>query len=189
MRVSRLRLLGAAVLTALLTSCPETSVPDNFGSSAVKLKSSEWEGKWHPADEPKEFFTLHVRDASKGTLEFRIANEHEPSKKPEIYTLTLRETGAKSGGNLHFAILKDTAKSDDGTLHLIRPAKDDAFLLWSINSEAVTTALKSGELWGSIQPDEDGTHNRLNADPRNYAALLAPRFWKWTEPSLLLRSR
>lgn len=184
-----LRFVGSILLASLLTACPETYVPDNFGTAAASLNSTDWDGQWHPVDEPKEGFTFRVRDAVEGVLELQETAAEDPKKKAELFTLTLRETGAKSEEKLRFAILKDTAKTDDGTLHLVRPAKDHVFILWAINSDAVTAALKSGELQGTVIPDKDGPHNKLAADPKNYAQLLAPRFWKWTEPTVMLRSR
>jgi hypothetical protein len=189
MMTNILRFVGSILLVTLFTACPETYVTDNFGASAVSLKNTDWDGQWHPADEPKEDFTFRVRDASHGILELQETTTKDPKKKPEIFTLSLRETGTKSEEKLYFAILKDTTKTDDGTLHLIRPAQENVFILWAIDSDAVTAALKSGELQGTIVPDKDGPHNKLAADPKNYPQLLAPKFWKWTEPIVMLRSK
>jgi len=189
MNTHLLRFVGSILLVTLLTACPETYVPDNFGTSAASLKSTDWDGQWHPADEPKEVFTFRVRDAAQGILELQEATSKDPKKKPELFTLTLRETGTKSEEKLYFAILKDTAKTDDGTLHLVRSAKGNVFILWAINSDIVTAALKSGELQGVVIPDKDGPHNKLAADAKNYPQLLAPKFWKWTEPTVMLRTK
>jgi hypothetical protein len=187
MKTNLLRLATGLAFAVLLTACPETYVPDNFGTSALSLKAADWEGNWHPADDPKEVFTFRVRDAEQGMIELQEANPKDAKKKPEIFTLSLREAGTKTDEKVHFAILKDTSKKDDGTLHLILPSKDEVFILWAINHEAVTAAIKSGELKGSILPDKDGPHNSLASDPNNYPKLLAPKFWKWTEPMVMLR--
>jgi len=41
-------LLGLLATAALfgLTSCPETSVPRDFGAKPLKLKSDDWAGTW-----------------------------------------------------------------------------------------------------------------------------------------------
>ena len=181
------RLAAGLALTLLLTACPETYVADDFGAAAVKLKSADWEGSWHPADEADEVFTFHVRDAEKGLLELHEAASKDKTKKPEVFTLTLRDSGIKSESKLLFAILKDSAKPENGTLHLLRRSDDDVFLLWAIHYDAVTAAIKSGELKGSVLSDKDGPHNSLASDPANYPKLLDPKFWKWTEPSVLVR--
>jgi hypothetical protein len=85
------------------------------------------------------------------------------------------------------AILKDTSKPDIGTLHLIRSPKSGVFILWSINHDVVTAAIKSGELQGSITPNKDGPHSSLATDPQNYPKLLSLKFWKWTEPAVMTR--
>ncbi len=181
------RLAAGLALTLLLTACPETYVADDFGSAAVKLKPTDWEGSWHPADEVDEAFTFRVRDAEKGQLELHEATPKDKTKKPEVFTLTLRDSGIKSESKLLFAILKDTAKPENGTLHLLRRSKDDVFLLWAINDDAVTAAIKSGELKGRVLPDKDGPHHSLASDAANYPKLLDPKFWKWTEPTVMMR--
>jgi len=187
MKTHFFRLAASLALTLLLTSCPETYVADDFGSAPVKLKPAEWEGSWHPADDADEVFTFRVRDAAQGLLELQEGVPKDKTKKPEVFTLTLRDSGIKSDSKLLFAIFKDTAKPENGTLHLLRRSDDDVFLLWAIHHDAVTAAIKSGQLKGSILPDKDGPHNSLASDPANYPKLLDPKFWKWTEPSLLVR--
>ncbi len=187
MNTSFLRLAASLALILLLTACPETYVADDFGSAPVKLKAAEWEGSWYPAEEADEVFTFCVRDAAQGLLELQEATPKDKTKKPEVFTLALRETGTKTDSKLLFAILKDSAKTENGTLHLLRRSDDNAFLLWAINQDAVTAALKSGELQGTSKPDKDGPHHTLASDPANYPKLLDPKFWKWTEPSVLIR--
>ncbi len=87
-----LRFVGSILLVILFTACPETYVPDNFGTSAAILKSTDWDGQWHPDDEPKEVYTFRVRDAAEGILELQETAAKDPKKKPELFTLTLRET-------------------------------------------------------------------------------------------------
>ena len=187
MKTSLVRLFSSLALVTLLTACPETYVADDFGTAPAKLKSTEWEGSWHPADDADEIFTFRVRDAEKGQLELQEAEPKDKTKKPELFTLTLRESGIESESKLIFAILKDTAKPENGTLHLLRRSDDDVFLLWAISDDAVTAAIKSGELKGSVLTDKDGPHNSLVSDSANYPKLLDPKFWKWTEPSVLVR--
>ncbi len=181
------RLAACLALSLLLTACPETTVPDNFGTTPVRLKGSDWNAQWRPVDEEKELFTLRLRDAAQGVIELQETTPKDPKKKPEIFTLTLRETGTKTDEKLQFAIFKDTSKPDNGTPHLIRSPKSGVFILWSIDHDAVTAAIKSGELQGSITPDKDGPHSSLAADPQNYPKLLSPKFWKWTEPTVMTR--
>lgn len=188
MKTILLRLATSIVLTILLTACPETYVADDFGTSAPRLKTAEWEGAWHPADDAEEVFTFRVRDAAQGVLELQESAPKDKTKKPEVFTFALRTSGTKTESKLHFAILKDNSKPDNGTLHLLRRSDDNAFILWTIDNDAVTAAIKSGELKGSILPDKDGPHNSLASDPGNYPKLLAPKFWKWTEPTMMLRS-
>jgi hypothetical protein len=181
------RLTTSLALCLLLSACPETTVSDSFGTAPVRLKEVDWAGNWRPADEVKELFTFRVKDAAQGVLELRETAPKDPKKKPVIFSLTLRQIGTKTDEKLHLAILKDTGKTDDGTPHLIRPSKDGVFILWAIDHEAVTAAIKSGELQGRIIPDKDGPHNSLTADPKNYPQLLSPKFWKWTEPMVMMR--
>ena len=181
------RLTTSLAICLLLSACPETTVSDSFGTAPVRLKEADWDGNWRPADEGKELFTFRVKDAAQGVLELRETAPKDPKKKPEIFSLTLRQIGAKTDDRLHLGILKDTGKTDDGTPHLIRPSKDDVFILWAIDHEAVTAAIKSGELQGRIIPDKDGPHNSLTTDPKNYPQLLSPKFWKWTEPLVMMR--
>ena len=183
------RLVACLALSLLLTACPETAVPDNFGTAPVRLKDNDWNGQWRPVDDEKETFTFRVKDAAQGIIELQETAPKDPKKKPEIFTLTLREMGTKTDEKLHFAILKDTAKPDNGTPHLIRPSKDGVFILWAIDHDVVNAALKSGELKGTITPDKDGPHNTLTADPKNYPYLLAPKFWKWTEPTVMVQAK
>ncbi|MFM2178199.1 MAG: hypothetical protein RL015_2297 [Verrucomicrobiota bacterium] len=189
MNMKTLYLSACIALTVLLTACPETHVADDFGSAAVTLKTAEWEGLWHPAEHDDEVFIFRIRDAEKGLLELQEVSPKDKAKKPEFFTLALRETGAKAESKLLFAILKDSAKTENGTLHLLRRSDHNAFLLWAINQDAVTAALKSGELQGTSKPDKDGPHHTLATDPANYPKLLDPKFWKWTEPSVMVRSK
>jgi len=188
MKTHVVRLLAAIILALGLSACPETTVTDDFGAAPMRLNPAEWEGAWHPADDAKEVFIFRVRDAQKGVLELHEATPTDPTKKPETFTLSLRQSGPKGiGPKLQFAILKDASKPEHGTLHLLRRSDDDVFLLWSIDHEAITAALKSGELRGSSKPDKDGAHNALASDPQNYSSLLDPKFWKWSEPTTMLR--
>ncbi len=187
MNMKPMHLFASLALTLLLTACPETYVADDFGSAPVTLKATEWEGTWHPADDANEVFNFRVRDAEKGLLELHEAAPKDKTKKPEVFTLALRETGTKTDSKLLFAILKDSTKTENGTLHLLRRSDDKAFLLWAINQDAVTAAMKSGELQGTSKPDKDGPHHTLATDPANYPKLHDPKFWKWTEPTVLIR--
>ncbi len=82
MKTNILRLATSIAFAVLLTACPETCVPDNFGAAALSLKAADWEGNWHPADEPKEVFTFRVRDAEQGVIELQEANPKDAKKKP-----------------------------------------------------------------------------------------------------------
>lgn len=184
------RLVACLALSLLLTACPETAVPDNFGTAPVRLKDNDWNGQWRPVDDEKETFTFRVKDTALGIIELQESAPKDPKKKPEIFTLTLRDSGPKGvGPKLHFAILKDTAKPAAGTLYLVRLASNGTVFLWSICHDVVTAAIKSGELQGTITPDKDGPHNTLTADPKNYPNLLAPKFWNWAEPTVMVRAK
>jgi hypothetical protein len=186
MKIAFIRSAAAFVLAAALCACPETSVPDGFGSGPMPLKEAEWGGVWSPVDEPEETFSFQVLDAAQGLLELRETKDGE--KKDETFTLALRQTAAeKKEAGLCFAILKDKKKPAGG-LHLLRVANNGrSFLLWAIDHKAVNAAIKAGELKGSVRADKDGDHNSLAADPANAAALLAPRFWNWTAPTVMVR--
>lgn len=198
MKTKLLHLLGGVAMAAFLTACPETTVPDNFGATTIGLKpenAEEWEGSWHPVDDPKEVFTFHVSDAKQGLMEIRdvpdpTAEPQDPPKKPNLYTLTLRDTGVNTEEKLHFAIIKDTSKPDNGTLYLIRYPKDGVCILWGIDHEAVSAAITSREIQGLTKRDKDNDpHNSLGDDPADYPKLLAPKFWKWTEPAVMVKAK
>jgi hypothetical protein len=188
MKTQLVRSLALLTILCGLTACPETTVPDGFGVGPVGLKAGDWQGDWSPVDEPGEVFEFQVADGPQGVLELHEKKPADERKKPEVFSLSLRHSGVKSGQGLCFAILKEKAKPGPGTLHLMRPAQKDVFVLWGVDHEAVTAALKAGELKGGLEaPDTDGIHYSLGADPVNYTVLLAPKFWKWTEPTVMVR--
>jgi hypothetical protein len=179
------RSTAALVLGVVLCSCPETTVPDGFGAGPVQLKPVEWEGTWSPVNEPGEIFAFKVLDAEQGLLELR---ETSGEGKNEAFTLALRQpVDGKMERGVCFAILKDKKKPAGG-LHLMRvDGKGRSFLLWGINHQVVNAALKAGELKGNVTTDKDGDHNSLAVEATNSATLLAPRFWNWTEPTIMVR--
>ncbi|GEP42153.1 hypothetical protein [Brevifollis gellanilyticus] len=198
MKTKLFQVLACVAMAALLTSCPETTVPDNFGATTIGLKpenAEEWEGSWHPVDDPKEVFVFHVTDAPKGLMEIRdvpvpdpAASPQDPPKPPNIYTLMLRDTGVTTEEKLHFAIVKDTAKPGNGTLYLVRYPQDGVCILWGIDHEAVSAAITSGEIQGLTKRDKDkNPQSALGDDPADYPKLLSPKFWKWTEPAVLVK--
>ncbi len=185
MKTIFLRVCLSLALSMVLCACPETTVPDGFGAAPVRLKPAEWEGTWSPVDEPEEKLSLKVLDAEQGVLELKEQGEAEPS---ETFTLTLRQSvDGKNQPQVCFAILKN-AKNPAGGLHLLRvDGRGRSFLLWSINHQEVSAALRAGELKGKVTADKDGDHNQLAAEAANASALLAPRFWNWTNPSVMMR--
>ncbi len=185
MKMHLLRSAAAFVLSVVLCACPETTVPDGFGAGPVPLKPVEWEGTWSPVDEPGERFAFKVLNAEQGLLELR---ESMGEGKDEVFTLALRQpVDGKMERGVCFAILKDKKKPAGG-LHLLRAdGKGRSFLLWAIDHKIVNAALKAGELKGNFITDKDGDHNSLAVDVTNSATLLAPRFWNWTEPTIMVR--
>lgn len=66
----------AAVLG--LTSCPETTVPRDFGMKPLELKADEWNGVWRDPTEA-DGMTFTVTDAAKG--QFTITFPDKDGKK------------------------------------------------------------------------------------------------------------
>ena len=192
MKTVFLQIFGSIALAAVLTSCPETTVPDGFGAGPVGFKPeavADWEGSWHPVDAPKETFTFQVKDAKMGILELREVSPSDPAKKPDVFTLTVRDTGVKTDEELYFAIVKEVTEAKDGTLYLMRPPKDGVLLLWGIDHDAVSAAIQARQLQGRTKNEKDGPHNALADSPEDYPKLLSPGFWKWTQPAVLVKAR
>jgi hypothetical protein len=192
------KLLLAVLASALmlgLTSCPETSVPRDFGAKPVKLKAEEWAGSWRPAGED-ESFQFVIKDASKGLLNIVLFNKEK--KTEEIIEAQVRQTNQTDEGRLFFFTTFDKPNSAMGSLNLITKPEKDVFHLWNLNHGEVEAAIKRGELKGSLEPvtekDEQGrekthNHSRLSADASNYEKLTDSKFWEWSNPTAYERAR
>lgn len=178
-----LRILACALVVCGLTSCPETTVDDDFGLKPEVLNTSDWNGDWTPVDDD-DVLHLVVTDAAKGLLVVT-----EPGKKDDKpVEISIREASADKKEKLCFAVVRDPkAKKTGESFMLFRVADDGVLFSWSIDHDAVADAIKAGQLKGTVKPDKDGAHSHLDSTPANYTRLLEPRFWKWSEPACLKR--
>lgn len=183
-----LRALTAVLLACVLTSCPETTVDDDFGLRPVALKAADWNGAWTAVNEKEEdAVQFAVTDSVQGKILMT-----EPGKKEDKpVELAIRRASADSKVKLCFAVAKerDAKKSAAASLFLMRVAEDGVLYTWSINHEAVAAAIKAGHLKGGVKADKDGAHSHLDSAPQNCAKLLEPQFWNWSEPTCLRRTQ
>lgn len=178
-----LRILACALAVCGLTSCPETTVDDDFGLSPAALKASDWNGDWTPVGDD-DVFHLAVTDAAKGLLVMT-----EPGKKDaKPVEISIRQASADKKAKVCFAVIRgQDAKKSAESFMLMREPEDGVIISWSIDHDAVAAAIRAGQLQGSIKPDKDGAHSHLDSTPANYARLLEPKFWNWSEPSCVQR--
>lgn len=169
----------------MLSSCPETQVPRDFGAGPLKLKTQEWAGTWgEPGSKDAMLFT--ITDADKGEITVE--------EKENTLRVVVREiTGGEESKDLALLIHFDKKVQDFGSFHLIRRPEKGSFCLWGVKHDVVEAAVKSGELKGELEhvkkSDKDEAHNhvRLTADPANYAKLLDAKYWNWMEPEFFIR--
>jgi hypothetical protein len=180
-----LRVLAGALLACVLTACPETTVNEDFGLKPAVLKAADWNGSWTPVDDD-DAVQFAVTDAKQGVLLLT-----EPGKKDDKpIEFRIRRASAEARGKLCFAVAHERpAKKTGETLFLMREAADGVLLTWNINHEAVVAAIKAGQLQGTVKPDKDGAHSHLDSTAANYAKLLEPQFWNWSEPTCLKRGK
>lgn len=178
---SAIRIAIVAFLACTLTSCPETTVDEDFGAQPAVLKAEDWNGMWKPAgDDDEARFT--VLDASSGVVRL---DDGDAEDKP---TKILMRQPTESKTPLRFVTFREAGeKNKPLALYLLREGEDGVIFIWSIDHEAVQKAIQSGRLKGSTKSVKDDPKNHLAADPANYPVLLEPQFWKWTEPMCLQR--
>ncbi len=180
-----LRLVAGALLACVLTACPETTVNDDFGLKPAALKAADWNGSWTPVDDD-DAVRFEVTDAKQGVLLLT-----EPGKKDnKPIEFRIRRASADAKVKLCFAVAHERAAKKTGeTLFLMREIVDGVLFTWNINHEAVAAAIKGGQLQGTVKPDKDGAHSHLASTAANYAKLLEPQFWNWSEPTCLKRGK
>ncbi|MCB1275263.1 hypothetical protein [Prosthecobacter sp.] len=185
MKKDILRIFACALLACSLTSCPETTVEDDFGLKPVGLKAGNWSGSWTPVDDD-DAVQFAVTDAAQGLILMT-----EPGKKnAEPVEFKLRRASADDKVELFFAVVRERKEKKGGaSLFLMREPEKDVLFTWSINHDAVAAAIQSGQLKGTVKPDKDGAHSHLDSDPANYVKLLEPQFWNWSEPMCLKRAK
>lgn len=186
MKTSITSLLMAIGLSMVLCSCPETTVPKDFGVKPLKLSKGDWEGEWSEAGKGNEDGILFtVSDAAKGTL---VAKGKEKDDKP--IDVIVHSAGARDD-KICFLTYTDKPADARGPLRLASKPKDGVFLLWDANHGEIEKAVKAGELTGRLVKGDkaDHTHTELDAVTSNYARLLEPRFWNWSEPQTFVRRK
>lgn len=178
-----LRILACALAVCGLTSCPETTVDDDFGLKPASLNAKDWSGDWSPVND-KDVLRFAVTDAAGGLLVMT-----EPGKKDaKPLEVSLRQASADSKVKLCFAVVREQGGKKSGeSFMLLREPEDGVLVSWSIDHDAVAAAIRAGQLQGTVKPDKDGAHSHLDSSPKNYALLLEPRFWKWSDPACLRR--
>lgn len=183
MKQSLLRFCACVLLACGLTSCPETTVEDDFGLKPVELETGDWSGDWTPVDDD-DILQFVITDARQGLILMT-----EPGKKDaEPVEFKLRRASADDKVELFFAVVRERKEKKGGaSLFLMREPEKGVLITWSIDHEAVAAAIRAGQLKGTVKPDKDGAHSHLDSDPANYAKLLEPQFWNWTEPMCLKR--
>lgn len=180
-----LRFCVCVLLACALSACPETTVNEDFGLKPLELKSDDWNGLWMPLDDDNKIqFT--VTDATKGILQ--MTEPDEKSDKPMSFHL--RRASADKTVKLCFALTRDQdAKEPKTQVHLFRMPEEGVILAWMLDDLAVEKAIKTGLLKGTTQRVKDDPHNHLDTDAANCERLLEPRFWNWSEPSILKRTQ
>ncbi|MBE2285100.1 MAG: hypothetical protein IAE77_16690 [Prosthecobacter sp.] len=179
-----LRVLLAALLACFLSACPETTVDDDFGSKPSALKPDDWSGGWMAIDDD-DVMHFTIADAENGVL--LMTEPGDKDEKPVEFRL--RRASADDQSGLLFALITEKdVKPVRNTLHLLRESDEGVLLVWSIDDEAVAKAIQAGQLKGTTERVKNDPHNHLASDAGNASKLLAPQFWRWTEPAILKRS-
>ncbi len=177
-----LRILAAALLSCALVSCPETTVDENFGAQPAVLKAEDWNGSWTQAGDDDDEARFTVLDTAPGVV--RLEEADGEAKPTEI--LVRQPTESKTP--LRFATIREAGeKKAPLPLYLLREGDDGVIFIWTIDHDAVAGAIKTGRLKGVTKVVKGAPQNHLAADPANYAPLLEPQFWNWTEPMCLRR--
>ncbi|MBX7208469.1 MAG: hypothetical protein K1X78_09175 [Verrucomicrobiaceae bacterium] len=195
MKTKNLALLPAVAVILVLTGCPETNVPRDFGSCPLKLNAEEWNGVWaDPAD--GEGMTFKVVDAAKGQL--TITFPAKANKEPEVLQVVINEVnGGETEKKLAFFIHfdKTAAAAGLGPFNLIRRPENGVLRLWNLRHDVIEAAVKSGELKGTLtkvpktKDEAEHQHAQLAADPANYQRIVDAKFWDWTDPGVFVRTK
>ena len=91
--------------------------------------------------------------------------------------------------DLFFAIPTTKESEGEGTPYLLSRSEDDVFYFWTVNHDAVEAGVEKGVLKGKItQPDDKGSHVKLDAVESNYRQLIKPAYWNWLQPTCIYRS-
>jgi len=155
----------------VLTSCPETMVPRDFGTRPLKLKAEDWNGVWRdPAEADGMTFT--VTDAAKG--QFTVTFPEKDGKKEEPLKVVVNEVnGGDKEKDLAFLVHFDKINEAFGPIDLIRRPEKGVFHLWNPKHDVIEAAVKSGELKGELvkvpktKDEAEHNHTRLSADRGN----------------------
>lgn len=186
--------LGMLAIVAMLglTSCPETSVPRDFGAKPLKLKSDDWAGIWrNVGDDDDDSFSLEIKNATAGQID--VVTTDKEKKTEDTMEIIIHKIGAKTDEDLAFLTVFDKPGEPRGSLHLISVPDEGVFHLWGLRDDVIESAIKSGELKGELksvkEKGDDKSHNHalLAADAANYAKLTDPKFWEWTKPDTFIR--
>jgi hypothetical protein len=181
-----LRTLAVILIACALTACPETKVAPDFGYQPAVLIPADWNGTWQVVGE-NEPMRLEVSDAPNGQITLTDPPK-SADKKPQTSTLTLRHATPKKDGDLYFATLRDLGDdSPNASPVLLHTHDKDAFIVWTIDNDAVAAAIKKGQLQGKVTEAKDGAHSLLDSTTTNYELLAQPQFWDWKEPMTLKR--
>lgn len=182
-------LLGMLAMLGL-TSCPETSVPRDFGAKPLKLKSDEWAGTWRNVGDDDDF-RFKIKDEVAGQI--TVFTTDEEKKTEDMMEIIIHKIGAKADEDLAFLTFFDKPGEPRGSLHLMTVPDEGVFRLWNLRHDVIEAAIKSGELKGELKSvkekgdDKPHNHGLLAADAANYAKLSDPKFWEWTKPDTFIR--
>ncbi|MDB6005798.1 MAG: hypothetical protein JWR15_2785 [Prosthecobacter sp.] len=180
-----LRLVAAVLIACGLTACPETTVNDDFGLKPAVLQATDWNGGWTAVDDD-DVLQFAVTDAAQGVVVMT-----EPGKKDDKpVEFRIRRASADQKVKLYFAIAHERGEKTLGaSIFLMREADDGVLFTWSINHDVVAKAIQAGQLQGKVKFEKDDPHNHLDSTAANYAKLLEPQFWNWSEPTCLKRGK
>ena len=181
----KLVLLAALAAIAVLTSCPETKVPRQFGLKPALLEPAAWEGDWASPGSPDNKVRFTIKDGTKGT--FAVIEPPKDGKKGSSTEVIVSHQSLDKDSRLFFLSTFDKPEDQLGSLNLISKADDNVLYLWGPNHEAIEKAIEGGKLKGTVKKDKDGAHCSLTPDPENYKALASPEFWEWTKPEAFFK--
>lgn len=129
MKSTVLRVLASMLLACGLTSCPETTVGDDFGLKPVELEADDWSGDWIPVDDD-DIIQFAITDARQGGILMT-----EPGKKDaDPVEFKLRRASADDKVGLFFAVVRERKEKKGGaSLFLMREPEKGVWFTWAIN--------------------------------------------------------